>query len=141
PMNTRSDYLIVIPTHPPPSDVVLEFDQRTEPEVGERIWLPDKDSRLDRGYRLVEGTVSQVKYEYIEVRLDEAIKPQSQSGSPFISQITGKVLGSWAAGKRDGQKIYIYLTPAHAILNAASRASSHPPLKEVVGKSTGQRAK
>jgi hypothetical protein len=134
PLNMRPDYLIIVPKTPPPAESLLEFDERNLPDIGEPVWLPDKNPRLPRGYRLVEGTVIEATYEYIKVQFDDSINPQSQSGSPVISQVTGKVLGTWAAGRRAEGRIFIYLAPANSILNAATRANKDYSLRDVVGK-------
>lgn len=140
PVDMRSDYLLVIPGTVPPTESILPMDERNEPAVGERVWLPDKNPKFSAGYHVVEGVVTDVAYEYVEVVMYEPVKPQSQSGSPFISQLTGRVIGTWAGGRRKGETIHIYLTPARAIVNAEARANRDYPLAEVVGKHSEQSA-
>jgi hypothetical protein len=112
---------------------VLDLDDRPGPKVGERVWFPDKQPGEPGGVRLIEGTVVQVETRFIRVQLDNAIQPQSQSGSPVISQANGKVLGLWGGFSQEKGKTYLFLNPApelHKSLNDASR----PSLSTVVGK-------
>src|SRR5579862_3811572 len=92
----RTDLFILPTTVDDQLVQVLELDHRPDPSIRERVWLPDKQPSEPGGFRLVEGTVIEIDPGYICVQLDSRIKPQSQSGSPVISQFNGKVIGHWA---------------------------------------------
>jgi hypothetical protein len=131
----RCDYLIVFDETESLDLPLLELDMRLMPEVRERVWLPDKHDNAADGYLLVEGTVLQTDENHSVVRLDRRIPMQSQSGSPIISQKTGKVLGTWSGGSQNESHTFIFLTPASAILKAMREAKDRPLLSEVIGHS------
>ena len=113
---------------------VLDLDDRAGPQLGERVWLPDKQPSEPGGVRLIEGTVVQIETRFVCVQLDEALKLQSQSGSPVISQANGKVLGLLGGGTEESGRTLLFLNPAHEIRKALDVAS-RPRLSTVVGKS------
>jgi hypothetical protein len=67
----------------------------------------------------------------VSITLDDPIRLESQSGSPIISHMTGKVIGILASsrGKITG---VISLTPAHAIAKALEEDQAFPLLQDVV---------
>ncbi|MEM7782631.1 MAG: hypothetical protein AAF623_04700 [Planctomycetota bacterium] len=111
------------------------LDERERPDVGERVWFPNKtwDDRL--GHVFVTGTVEEAIKEYSYVKLDEEIALQSQSGSPIISQKTGKVIGTLSRGGNEEGVIFFILCPAKEIANIIASDPGVVPLKEPVGKS------
>jgi hypothetical protein len=64
---------------------------------------------------------------------DDAIKPQSQSGSPVISQVNGRVLGLWAGVGQDQGTTFLFFNPTREI-RKAFEDTSRPTLSKVVGK-------
>ncbi len=134
PVDLRPDYFICPVTTPVPPEQVLELDDRPLPGVGERVWFPDKDSKsaTELGFEVVEGVVNEAEETHIHLKLDRPIRLQSQSGSPVISQATGKVIGTFARGHPAGTDLF--LTPASSILRALGDDSSFPALEDVVGR-------
>ena len=108
-----------------PGNLVLELDPRTTIEAGERIWFHDKDGMAAEDYEIVEGYVQRATPMEYEVVLDREIHLQSQSGSPVISQSTGKVIGTLSAGNRFGGRL-LFLAPSCAILKALTRDDDFP---------------
>lgn len=133
PMDLRSDYLIVFSDTEVIEQPVLELDLRLKPDVRERVWFPDKHDNAAEGYLLVEGTVTRSEEQYCAVRLDRQITPQSQSGSPFISQKTGKVIGTWSCARPGRDHFYVYLTPASQLAKVMREAKDRPLLRDVIG--------
>jgi len=113
---------------------VLDLDDRPGPTVGERIWFPDKQPSESGGFRLIEGAVVQIESRFVRIRLDNTIKPQSQSGSPVISQVNGKVLGLWGGFSEEEGATFLFLNPAREIQKCQDDPS-RPTLSNVVGKS------
>ena len=50
---------------------------------------------------MVTGTVVEADVKYVTVILDQPITLLSQSGSPIISQATGRVIGTLSRGGQD----------------------------------------
>lgn len=100
--------------------------------------LPNKDEKAPLGHRLVEGSVVEVAAGYFAVELDVEIELQSQSGSPFISQKTGGVVGTLGSARRRGEKWQLLLTPSKSLRAAVDHAKDQPPLREVIGKPKGK---
>jgi hypothetical protein len=128
------DYLILRVASGAPSTAVLELDDREKPDLHERLWLPDKSADTPVGYRLVKGEVIEAKATSITIVLDSPITLQSQSGSPVLSQRTGKVIGTLSSYKlaTDGP-LRLILCPAHAIREALAQEGTYPPVSRVIG--------
>lgn len=134
PLDLRSDYMIFVPDELLADDrPALELDNGSQKT--ERVWLPNKSWDDEAGYELIEGDLVTALSEYLVIRLDKRIQLQSQSGSPIISQQTGKVIGTLASANVDneGYGDTIYLAPATAILQAMKQAKEKPLLSDVVG--------
>ena len=129
------DYLVMPVVETVPDELVLELDPREKPDLRERIWLPNKDAKAGLGYRLVGGEVDEVETTRVTVVSDSDIELTSQSGSPFISQKTGKVIGTLSAIRfnREFTKRALLLCPSHAIREALSKDGTFPPLSQVIG--------
>jgi Zn-dependent protease len=113
---------------------VLDLDDRPGPTVDERVWFPDKQQSEPGGFRLIEGTVLQIEKRFILVRLDTALQMQSQSGSPVISQVNGKVLGLLGGATDEPGSTLLFLNPATELRKALDD-TWRPILSTVVGKS------
>lgn len=113
---------------------ILELDPRAHPDIGERVWLPNKNDVAPDGYVQVEGTVVETSETYATILFDEYFELQSQSGSPLISQQTGKVIGTLASGGEQSGHVYVLTAPSASILAAMSGAGERYELRVVVGK-------
>jgi hypothetical protein len=133
-LDLRRDYLLMPVQEQLPDEQILELDPRTKPEGKERIWFPNKDKAAPLGYRVVIGTVVVADMKYITVILDQQITLVSQSGSPIISQATGRVIGTLSRGGRERGKTVLLLTPASALLEALCRDQNFPRLRGVIGR-------
>lgn len=132
--DASDDFLIFAGTGSPPEIKSLELDTRKRLEQLEPVWLPNK-ARAGEGYELLEGYVLMADRGRILTVFRPAFKLQSQSGTPVISQRTGRVIGILTAGASDRTgKTEIVLTPAWFIserLESKQRRS----LKEIKGDS------
>lgn len=129
PMDFSHDYFLMDVKEKIHPQYVLELDDRKTAEIGERIWFPNKNNG-----DLEEGTISHLNPGYLAIILDKVTNLQSRSGTPIISQRTGKVVGILSAGGNQNNKTMMYLTPSPHISEAIKKAKQHYPLKEVVGK-------
>jgi len=135
PPDLRSDYLLLKgPDKLKPGVAVLEIDERGYPRVGERIWFPCKTSGFANGFTLIEGAVAKSSDKAVYVRLDRQAELESCSGSPIISQSTGKVIGTLTGGGAVGGAYTLILAPCGAIHDAIESAKDSPELRTVVGK-------
>jgi hypothetical protein len=133
PLDLRPDYFILHKEEFETDRPTLEFDYRPNPDHGERVWLPNKNSKALTGHDFVEGTIIEANQKHLTVLLDHRIETHSQSGSPFVSQKTGKVIGVFSATPVKKQGEIIYLAPAQVFLSAMRDAQNRPLLKDVVG--------
>ncbi len=136
-LDQRSDYLL-FPVEPEVMvPQVLEFDPRPRCEDGELVWFVDKDgSESAADQRVLTGRVKLESPLAIILTLDDPIKLQSQSGSPFISQKTGKVIGLLCSGGHDGDELLLIAAPVGRMLKQLQDDSSFPELRTVIGKET-----
>ncbi len=137
PLDLRTDYLILIGDRNPQMTNMLVLDERAQPDVGERIWFPNKDWNDPVGHVFVTGTVEESGNEYSYIALDEEIELQSQSGSPVISQKTGKVIGTLSRGGHEDGVTCLILCPAKGIASIIASDPATVELKEAVGKPEG----
>jgi hypothetical protein len=118
---------------------IVELDAREYVKKGERIWFPNKNPDADKGYTLFEGTVIEVDSGYVGVEMDTAIPLQSQSGTPFVSQHTGKAIGTLATARTQGtDTVVIYLAPAHAIRQGLASNREIMPLSAAIMAENGE---
>lgn len=132
PLDLRSDYFLLVVEGNLESQRVFELDNRSAVEVGERIWFPDKNVTANSGNRLIGGTLSKTSAEYLLVTLDESIDLQSRSGTPIISQHTGKVIGILVGGDKENKKL-LYIAPGLSILKTLIEVQQCFLLRDVVG--------
>ncbi|MFN3166696.1 MAG: hypothetical protein ACE37H_06490 [Phycisphaeraceae bacterium] len=67
---------------------------------------------------MLEGYLHSAGRDCVYAVFEPAFELRSQSGSPVISQRTGKVVGVLAAGGTQGDQTGIYLTPARFVAAA-----------------------
>ncbi|MFM7203912.1 MAG: hypothetical protein ACKO6N_24285 [Myxococcota bacterium] len=56
-LDLRDDQLLLPLASAPPGITVLKLSQRLQPELGERVWFPNKVDGREPGYELIEGEV------------------------------------------------------------------------------------
>ena len=113
-----NDYILMIPESPPDAAVVLQPDPRGAPQPGERVLLYSGQGKPGSE----AGTVESVGPGGVWARMDHVFNPGGLSGSPVISQHTGRVVGMIVAASPRIGAIVIGISPIGAIV---SKAASH----------------
>jgi len=107
--------------------LVLDPDPRGLPQAGERVMLY---SLMNDQARRFDGAVLSVDPTAVWVVMDEEFEPSGLSGSPFISQHTGKVIGMAIATTRRGGKVLLGLHPIGSLVEKALRALTFPKISD-----------
>ena len=128
-----TDFLVFFAEEKETKHPLLEIDPREKLAANERIWLPNKDFEQEIGYRLIEGTIIDSSPKMITIKMDEEFPLQSQSGSPFISQQTGKVIGILASAHRPGGELHIIAAPVINLYKEIQKDLKPEPLKDTIG--------
>lgn len=107
--------------------LILDPDPRGRPEVGERVALY---SLVDDQPRVFQGAVLSADPGAVWVVMDEAFDPSGLSGSPFLSQHTGKVIGMAIATTKHGGKVLLGLHPIGSLVEKARAALTFPKIAD-----------
>jgi hypothetical protein len=107
--------------------LVLDPDPRGLPEAGERVALY---SLVNDQPRVFQGAVLSADPGAVWVVMDEAFDPSGLSGSPFLSQYTGKVIGMTIATTRRGGKVLLGLHPIGSLVEKAMAAQTLPKIAD-----------
>jgi hypothetical protein len=110
--------------------LVLSPDPRGEPQAGERILLYSGLGDGAGGLRVYPGTIMTVDRNGAWAVMDDEFSPAGMSGSPFLSEHTGRVVGmAIVAGHRDG-RLMIGMHPIGSLVEKAEEAIAFPRLDE-----------
>ncbi len=102
--------------------LVLQPDGRGAPRVGERVWLYSGVGAVGERY---EGIVYAVDRRGAWVVMQEGMDPAGMSGSPFVGDHTGQVVGmAVAAGWQNGRAV-VGMHPVGSLV-AKARAAQGP---------------
>ncbi|MCP4538452.1 MAG: hypothetical protein GY832_15055 [Chloroflexi bacterium] len=113
------DYVLMHSKQSIDSNLILTSDPRGAPQPGERVSL---FSGVDN-HRVLEGTVQSVSDVAVWVLMDETFNPGSMSGSPFISQHTGQVVGMLIAVTPRRTQLLLGAHPIGSIVRLAELAT------------------
>ena len=116
------DYVLLAPDAPPAPSFVLRADPRGAPQPGERVSLFSGLGDGQGGQRILPGVVESVDRNGAWVRMSSLFDPGLMSGSPVLSQHTGRVVGMTIAMSLRPGALMIGINPVGAIL---SKAYSH----------------
>jgi hypothetical protein len=105
--------------------LILEPDPRGLPQAGERVMLY---SLIDDQQRTFQGAVSSVSPTAVWVVMDDVFDPSGLSGSPLVSQHTGKAIGMAIATTRRGDKVLLALHPMKSLVEKAAAAQTFPKI-------------
>ena len=133
PLDLRPDFLVFFVPTKVPEDFMISLDTRTSIPSGELIWLPNKKTTLP-GYTLISGHVLASTTTFITIELDVAVPLQSQSGTPIISQDTGKVIGTVSLGDQEHGHTVLTIAPASALLQLVASQKPLLPVHSAIGK-------
>lgn len=113
------DYALLRPDVPPAPALVLRPDLRSAPQPGERVLLYSGLGDGRGGQRVLPGTVESVDGNGVWVRMDSIFDPGLMSGSPVLSQHTGRVVGMAIAMSWKPGVLSIGINPVGVILRKA----------------------
>ncbi len=136
----RKDYLLLVPERDPVGITTLELDERPLPRArpkadpaksdpakpdapapsGERFWFPVVK---DRKTVWIGGEVTVARRGHITGFLDSPATLTASSGSPVVSQETGKVIGVMTAGGDWLGKTLVKLAPIAGFRAAIEKAA------------------
>jgi hypothetical protein len=105
-------------------------DPRGGPQPGERLSLYSGQGDGLHGHRILQGTVQSAGDQAAWVLMDEWFWPALMSGSPFISQHTGQVVGMVVAASPRRNRLYLAMHPIGSIVQLAESATDFPRLDE-----------
>ena len=124
------DYVLLRADQPIDLGLVLTPDLRGVPQPGERVSLFSGLGDGHGGRRILEGTVQSVDDVAVWVLMDELFNPSLMSGSPFVSQHTGQVVGMAIAVNPRGNRLLLGAHPIGSIVQLAESATEFPKLSE-----------
>jgi hypothetical protein len=130
PENLAVDYLLLHIDEPVVPELVLEPDARGAPQPGERVWLYSGVGDQNGDPRVLEGTVQSVDDAAVWVLMDEWFNPAQTSGSPFVSQHTGQVVGMVVAGSPRRNRLLLGAHPIGSLVELAKSATEFQRLAE-----------
>jgi hypothetical protein len=107
--------------------LVLEPDPRGLPQPGERVVLY---ALINDQARVWRGAVLSAEPSAVWVVMDDDLDPSGLSGSPFLSQHTGKVIGMAIATTRRGGKVLLGLHPIGSLAEKAAAAQTFPTIAD-----------
>lgn len=123
------DYVLLnVPIDQPlDPDLILEPDPRGGAQAGERVTLY---SLVNDQARTFQGAVLSADPTAVWVAMDDAFDPSGLSGSPFVSQHTGKVIGMAIATTKRGGKVLLGLHPIGSLVEKAAAAQTFPKIAD-----------
>jgi len=124
------DYVLLQPTQPIDPALGLIPDQRGAPQPGERVSLFSGLGDAHGGQRILDGTVQSVSDTAVWVLMDDTFNPSMMSGSPFVSQHTGQVVGMAGAASPRRNRLLLGAHPIGSIVHLAEMAAEFPKMSE-----------
>jgi hypothetical protein len=124
------DYMLLQADQPIDPSFVLTPDPRGAPQPGERVSLFSCLGDSHGGQPIVEGTVQSVSDTAVWVLMDGLFNAYGMSGSPFVSQHTGQVVGMAIAVSPRGGRLLLGVHPIGSIVQLAESATEFPKLSE-----------
>jgi len=129
--NLAIDYLLLHVDQPIEPGLVLTPDPRGAPQPGERVVLYSGLGDGQGGRRVLAGTVQSVDERSAWVLMDGSFNPGLMSGSPFVSQHTGQVVGMVVAGSPRRNRVLIGMHPIGSLVRLAESATGFPKIVEL----------
>ena len=119
------DYVLLQPAQPISLGLTLAPDPRGAPQPGERVSLFSGlgDGDVQGRQRVLEGTIQSVSDAAVWVLMDERFNAGMMSGSPFVSQHTGQVVGMAIAVSPRRTRLLMSMHPIGSIVRLAESAT------------------
>jgi hypothetical protein len=124
------DYVLLQADRPVHPGLALVPDPRGAPQPGERVSLFSGLGDGHGGRRILEGTVQSVSEQAVWVLMDEWFNPGLMSGSPFVSQHTGQVVGMAVVASPRRSRLLLGAHPIGSIVQLAEAAAEFPRISE-----------
>jgi hypothetical protein len=126
PENLAIDYVLLHVDQPVEPSLLLQPDSRGEPQPGERVSLFSGVAG-----RILEGTVQSVSDTAVWVLMDDWFDPGLMSGSPFVSQHTGRVVGMAVSASPRRYRLLLGAHPVGSIVHLAESAAEFHRIVEM----------
>lgn len=107
---------------------ILQPDSRGEPQPGERVVLYSGIGHEVGKIRMLYGTVHTVDRNGAWVLMDDEFQPGLMSGSPFVSEHTGNVVGMAISVAQNELGLMIGMHPIGSLVSKAEEAAKFPLL-------------
>lgn len=132
PENLTVDYLLLEVDQPVDPTVVLVPDPRGAPQPGERVSLYSGLGDGQGNERVLSGTVQSADDAAVWVLMDGTFNPGLMSGSPFVSQHTGQVVGMAVAASPRLDRLLLGMHPIGSLVQLAGSATESPKLIDLI---------
>jgi hypothetical protein len=132
PDNLALDYLLLKVDPPVKHNMVLSPDPRGAPQPGERVSVYSGVDHAGQENRTFAGTVQSVDDKSVWVLMDEWFNPGQMSGSPLVSQHTGKVVGMAVAASPRRNRLLLGAHPIGSLVQLAESATEFPRMVDLV---------
>jgi hypothetical protein len=123
PENLTVDYLLLEVERPVDPTLVLVPDPRGAPQPGERVSLYSGFGDGQGNVRVLSGTVQSAGDDAVWVLMDGTFNPGLMSGSPFVSQHTGQVVGMAVAASPRLNHLLLGMHPIGSLVKLAGSAT------------------
>ncbi len=126
------DYVLLRATNQASIDpaLILTPDPRGLPQPGERVSLYSGLGDGRGGRRVLSGTVQSASTQAFWVVMDDHLEPSGLSGSPFVSQHTGQVVGMVIATTRRSNRVLLGAHPIGSLVRLAESATEFPKIAD-----------
>ncbi|MBL7063587.1 MAG: hypothetical protein ISS49_05180 [Anaerolineae bacterium] len=124
------DYVLLQPTQPLDPALGLIPDPRGAAQPGERVSLFSGLGDDHGGQRILDGTVQSVSDTAVWVLMDDTFNPSMMSGSPFVSQHTGQVVGMAGAASPRRNRLLLGAHPIGSIVYLAETAAEFQKMSQ-----------
>lgn len=125
------DFVLMPMEELPAGCAAVELENVEKYAEGTRLWFPNKSGAAKIGYEWLEAVVVEDEGRLLNVRFVSAPKLQSQSGTPFLNQESGRVVGLLMGGD---EKMGIFLCPARSLVARIKSQPKEMPLMESITK-------
>jgi hypothetical protein len=111
-------------------DLILQPDPRGAPQPGERVAVFSGLGDGNGNRKIFSGTVQTVSDTAVWIVMDDSFDPGGLSGSPFVSEYTGRVVGMTIAVSHRANRVLLGLHPIGSIVRLAQAAAEFPKIKD-----------
>jgi hypothetical protein len=129
-LDLTRDFVLLKPSGDVDPALVIDPDPRGAPQPGERVVLYNGLGESVSAGSLLEGAVLEVDATGVWILMDDLFEPGLLSGSPVLSQHTGRVIGMALTATVRGGELVLGIHPMGSLVDKAEQASSFPLLWE-----------